>query len=105
MPDIQDTLNIPERLMNEQYEMYVLYIDDDTGVLRDKGAVVLQADALIEDAGAGIVKLKLTNVIVDPMNRIRLVKRTNAIPAEDAEIARKEFIELLKPPRRKADED
>jgi len=28
MPDIQDTLNIAERVMNEKYQMYVVYTDD-----------------------------------------------------------------------------
>jgi len=95
MPDIQDTINLPERIMEEQYEMYVLYVDDEEGELRKKGAVVIQADALIEETGAGIAKLRLTNVIVDPMNRIRIIGKDARPTKKDTETERKEFTRLM----------
>lgn len=68
MPDIQDTLNIAERLLNEKYEMNVLYADED-GSLKEQESVSLTATGIVDRVANGIVKLKLTNIKIQGENK------------------------------------
>lgn len=85
MPDIQDTLNIAERLLNEKYEMNVLFIDED-GSLREQEAVSLTATGMVERVANGIAKIRLTNIKAQGENNStnfsNMIKRSIVITIE-----------------------
>jgi len=103
MPDIQDNTNIADRILNEKYEMYVLYVDDDAEKLRPMQSVVVTADGIVEKAANGTAKIKLRNVIIDTEATLHVSQHTEKIlSSEDIkEKRRKEFLELIKPRKRK----
>ena len=71
MPDIQDNLNMAERLLNEKYEMNILYIDDEDGKLKPMQSINITADAMVEKAANGLAKLRLTNIKIDGESRFK----------------------------------
>lgn len=70
MPDIQDNLNVAERILNEKYEMDVLFTDDD-GSLREMQDVIISATGIVEKVANGIAKIKLRNIEITGEGRFK----------------------------------
>jgi hypothetical protein len=67
MPDKYD-LGIAERLLDEKYDMNVLFIDED-GSLREQESVSITATGIVDKVANGIAKIKLTNIKIQGENK------------------------------------
>jgi len=59
-----DEIIVPEKVLNERYEMNVLYCDDE-GQLREMEAGDITANCIVQRVANGIAKLKLTNIKIN----------------------------------------